>query len=489
MKQVLTVLLFLVTYLCVAQTAQLEIEMTNNLGDAHKNIRVSLKDVSTGKTQVGFTSKSGLVRFFVERNKTYEIKPDNYFQTFTEQIGHQNILLHTVKYSYNASPDNPELKHKLPPLLLGELNKITNALKDSSLNKRPEKGQEVLFAHLRVQISYFNKSIEYEKLFFTISRLRKTIIAYTDSMGKADIYLPKGDTIQLHFTYDRNYRTFYYYPSLMEHLTDLEIEYIGTKNLEKLAKEKEERMKRERERLEKERLAFEERLKHEHLTRKEGVKRSFNQPSKGKLFANIFSRNKWGRKLMVVDVTGSMDPYVSELLLWLKLNFEKEKGIQFVFFNDGDGKSDELKKPGKTGGVYYVKPKTYNELLDVASAVAAKGSGGDAPENNIEALMKAMQLASEYDEIVMVADSYAAINDMELIQHLIKPVRIVLCGIEDHLFVEPDYLVLAWKSKGSIHSIEKDIDSIAKMMDGKIITLFGKDYRLLNGRFIPVNHL
>jgi hypothetical protein len=103
--------------------------------------------------------------------------------------------------------------------------------------------------------------------------------------------------------------------------------------------------------------------------------------------------------------------------------------------------------------------------------------------------MKAMQLASEYDEIVMVADSYAAINDMELIQHLTKPVRIVLCGIEDHLFVEPDYLVLAWKSKGSIHSIEKDIDSIAKMMDGKIITLFGKDYRLLNGRFIPLNHL
>lgn len=489
MKQLVAILLTITFKLCLAQTAQMEIEMTNALGDPHRNVRVVLKDVATGKSQVGFTSKSGLVRFFVEKDKTYEIKPDNYYQTFTEHIGSQNILLHTVKYTYQTSPENPELKYILPPMLMNELAKVKMTLKDSAFTKRPEKNQEVLYAHVRLQLTYMSKPLVQEKLFFTIDRLHKTLLAYTDSNGKADIYLPKGDTVQLHFTYDRNYRTLYYYPSLMEHLTDLEIEYIGTKNLERLAKEKEERMKREKERLEKERLAFEERIKREHLSRTEGLKRSYTRAPKEKLFSSIFTRNKWGRKLVVVDVTGSMDPYVSELFVWLKLNFEKEKGIQFVFFNDGDDKADHLKKPGKTGGVYYIKPKTYNELVDFASMVAAKGSGGDAPENNIEALIKALQTAKEYDEIVMVADSYASINDMELMDKVTRPVRIILCGIEQHSFVEPDYLVLAWKTKGSIHSIEKDIDTLARMMDGKVISLFGREYRLLNGRFIPVQHL
>lgn len=489
MKQFVTIILALTFRVCFAQTPQMEIEMTNALGDPHKNVRVVLKDVATGKSQVGFTSKSGLVRFFVEKDKTYEIKPDNYYQTFTEHIGSQNILLHTVKYTYQTSPENPELKYVLPPVLMAELTKAKTALKDSSLAKRPEKGQDVFYAHVRVSLSFQSKPLVQERLFFTLNRLHKTILAQTDSNGKADIYLPKGDTIQLHFTYDRNYRTLYYYPSLMEHLTDLEIEYIGTKNLERLAREKEARMKREKERLERERLAFEERIKREHLSRTEGLKRSYTRAPEEKLFASIFTRNKWGRKLVVVDVTGSMDPYVSQLFVWLKLNFEKEKGIQFVFFNDGDDKADHLKKPGKTGGVYYIKPKTYNELVDFAATVAAKGSGGDAPENNIEALIKALQTAKEYDEIVMVADSYAAINDMELLDNVTRPVRIILCGIDQHSYVEPDYLLLAWKTKGSIHSIEKDIETVAKMMDGRVITLWGKEYRLLNGRFIPVSNL
>ncbi len=482
-------LLLVVAQVGLAQTVYMEIEMMNNLGDAHKNVRVIMKDKATGKMQAGSTTRSGIVRFIVERGHTYEIKPDNYYQTFTEHIGNDNSITHSVKYTYQQSPDNPEVKYKLPPALMTELNNLKSSLKDSSVLKRPVKGQEVLYAHLRIEISYGKKPIVGEKLFFTIDRLHKTFTATTDHLGKADVFLPKGDTILLHFTYDRNFNTLYYYPSLMEHLTDLEIDYIGSKEIERIAREKAERMKREKERLEKERLAFEAELKRAHISRSEAVKRSFKQVPTDKLFGSVFNRNKWGRKLVVVDVTGSMDPYVGELLVWLKLNFEKEKGIQFVFFNDGDNKADELKKPGKTGGVYYIKPKTYNELVDFAAMVSAKGSGGDAPENNIEALMKALQSAKEYDEIVMVADSHAAINDMELIDHVTKPVRVILCGIEGHNFVEPDYALLAWKTKGSIHSIEKDIDTIAKMMDGQNITLFGNKYRLLNGRFIPVKEL
>lgn len=474
---------------CYAQTSQMEITLVTTLGDPHKNIRVTLKDMSTGKVQTGLTSRSGIVSFYVEGDREYEIKPDNYYETFTEHVGTDKVLVRRLEYTYNASPTNPELKYKFTPPMMAELAKVTSALKDTSAVKPPDKGQEVFYAHLRVKIGYLGKPLVGEKLFFTLNRQKKTLVTYTDAAGKCDVYLPKGDTIQLHFTHDRNYRSFYYYPSLMERITDLEMDYMGTKEIERLAKAREERMKKEKERLEKERLAFEAELKREHLSRKDGIKKAFGEPAKNKLFTSVFSRNKWGRKLVVVDVTGSMAPYVGELLVWLKLNFEKEKGIQFVFFNDGDDKSDELKRPGKTGGVYYIKPKTYTELVDFAAVVAAKGSGGDTPENNCEALLKALHSAKDYDEVVMVADSRAGINDMELVGNITKPVRIILCGIEEHGFVEPDYLVLGWKTKGSIHSIEKDIDTVAKMMEGKMINVFGSDYRLQNGRFIPVSKL
>ena len=51
----------------------------------------------------------------------------------------------------------------------------------------------------------------------------------------------------------------------------------------------------------------------------------------------IVERNKeWKDMLVVSDLTGSMSPYVGQLLLWLKLTFDDEKVKYLTFFNDGD---------------------------------------------------------------------------------------------------------------------------------------------------------
>lgn len=489
MKHLIILLLVLQTQQSMGQSTNLQIQLDDVWGDAYKYVRVTLKNTETGQIQTALTTNTGIARFMVSKDGPYEIKPENYYKCFTEYINIKSTTTQFLNYAYQATKNNIELKYKLALPQLRELENIKLNLIDSTKTLKPNASNEMYYARLNVSISYASKPIVKEKLFFNLKRLKKTITYETDSLGKTIVYLPLGDTITLNFKYDKAYSSYYYFPSKLEHITDLEINYIGSVALEKIAREKEERMKREKERIEKLKIAFEEMLKKERISKVEAYKSEYKKNSNSKLFSSIFKRHDWKRKLIVCDVTGSMSPYVSELLLWLKLNYEHEKNAQFVFFNDGDNMADENKKPGQTGGVYFIKPNSYTELLNFAAMVSAKGYGGDAPENNIEALMKAIKSAKDYDEIIMVADSRAAINDLAIIDNINKPVRTILCGIEDHSFIEPDYLLLAWKTKGSIHTIESDIENIAKLMEGQSISYFGNKYTLQNGRFIPTKNL
>lgn len=493
MKLFITSLLLLHCYFLTAQTKTvvLDVELTNALGDFHKSIKVYLKDQATGKTQMSITSKSGIARFIVQKGRVYEIKPENYYKAFVKQIADDRAASVSVYYTYQSSAQNPEEKYKLSAPQVALINDYTIKLKDSSIQSVPLKADEWMFAKVRIFVQYRGKPIPNEKVYLRIGRSAKTILAQTNEKGRLTVYLPKGDTVWLNFKYDPNFSTLYYYPSQFEQITDLEIDYIGSVALERIENERAERIRIENERLAKERKEFEERLKSTKASAKDEFKKEFSSSvSTRNEILEIFNRNKqWKRKLVVCDITGSMSPYIAELMVWLKLNFEKEKGIQFVFFNDGDNKPDHLKVAGKTGGIYYTQPKSYDELLNFASTVAAKGSGGDAPENNIEALIKAIQSAQDYDEIIMIADSYAPISDIKLCKHIQKPIHTILCGYQSGNIVEPDYISLSWSSRGSIHTIEQDIETIAKTMDGQIITLYGRKYKLLNGRFIPLNEI
>ena len=49
--------------------------------------------------------------------------------------------------------------------------------------------------------------------------------------------------------------------------------------------------------------------------------------------------------------------------------------------------------------------------------VQLKGYGGDCPENNMEALIKGVKQATPYKELVMIADNYAPVKDIELLKN------------------------------------------------------------------------
>ncbi len=199
----------------------------------------------------------------------------------------------------------------------------------------------------------------------------------------------------------------------------------------------------------------------------------------------IMERNKNWKSLMIsADLTGSMYPYTAQILAWLQLQTKGETVKQFVFFNDGNRTPDRKKIIGKTGGIYNEFHCEYKAVKKLAEKTMSAGGGGDAPENNIEALIKGLKNDPDCDHIVMVADNNANIKDYKLIKQINKPVKIVLCGVYGYLNL--DYLNLAKYTGGSVHTIEEDITNLASLNEGEYIELAGKKYKVSKGRIVRI---
>lgn len=197
---------------------------------------------------------------------------------------------------------------------------------------------------------------------------------------------------------------------------------------------------------------------------------------------NVLDRNKdWEKMLVVTDLTGSMSPYTAQLLVWFKLNEKVNEVEHFVFFNDGDDKSDLDKKIGETGGIYDGKAENFDEIAALATRTTTNGYGGDDPENNVEALLYGLKACQECKDVVMIADNIAAPRDVGLISKVDKPVKIILCGTEDG--INTTYLDLAYQTGGSVHTIEEDIEDLIKVNEGEELRIGREVFTIRDGKF------
>lgn len=202
---------------------------------------------------------------------------------------------------------------------------------------------------------------------------------------------------------------------------------------------------------------------------------------------NVLNRNEhWKNILFVCDVTGSMAPYTAEVLLWHKLNYQTNKAKYFTFFNDGDNMPDRKKKPGKTGGIYFIEAGNFQAVEITLYNTMRRGSGGDAPENNCEAIIRSLQHMPDAEEVVMIADNFANIKDLSLAPLIKRPVRIILCGA-DSGFINLDYLELARKTNGSVHIMGEDLQDLFRLSEGQTFTFGDKLFKIVNGKVVQVN--
>ncbi|MEO8768861.1 MAG: hypothetical protein ABI402_02210 [Ferruginibacter sp.] len=197
----------------------------------------------------------------------------------------------------------------------------------------------------------------------------------------------------------------------------------------------------------------------------------------------IFARTNWKNFTIVEDVTVSMYPYSAQLLLWLKLHTPGTVTNSFVFFNDGNDTPDNEKKIGRTGGIYFKNCTSFDQVKKMIRETMSKGSGGDRPENDIEALILGENQFPGKDFQVLIADNRAPIKDKILSNKLTKPVKIILCGTNDY-DVNVDYLNLARLTKGSVHLMEQDLTDLTSLKEGEILKIGKKEYKIDNGYFV-----
>ncbi len=202
----------------------------------------------------------------------------------------------------------------------------------------------------------------------------------------------------------------------------------------------------------------------------------------------VLDRNKhWKKMLVVEDVTGSMLPYIANLLLWNALKVNMDNTLHFVFFNDGAGKEDYEKEVGSTGGLYHVKPTTEKVLEETMVEAIGGGTGGDRPENDIEAVLEGMKACPDCEDIVLISDNYATPRDLDLLTQVKKPVHVIVCGATKT--INPAHIYIAWKTGGTLHTIDQDITRLAKMKEGDVLNVYDRSYKIVNGKFILLSKM
>jgi antitoxin component YwqK of YwqJK toxin-antitoxin module len=194
----------------------------------------------------------------------------------------------------------------------------------------------------------------------------------------------------------------------------------------------------------------------------------------------VFERNSWKKVMLVVDMTGSMFPYIGQLLVWYKMNFETEQVKYYSLFNDGDNIADTKKIIGNTGGVHVYDAKDFKKFKKDLEDVRKMGEGGDDPENDIEALYKSILARRDFADLVLLADD-SDIRDMKLLRRIRKPVHIILCGTKRG--INQQYLQLAYHTKGSIHTLNNSV-YMKNLKDGDRFDLDNDVFEFRAGEFI-----
>ncbi|CAN5340435.1 hypothetical protein BH09BAC5_BH09BAC5_06990 [soil metagenome] len=492
MKKFLIFICILFPALFFAQNVTVKITLNTTEGGVHSYMNVTLVDTATNAKFSGKTDATGKVAIEVPANAVYIMNIPNYTAKKYIHVPNAPGATMTSTLYYSTKMVEEEAAFAMNDAEKGEVDRFVKTLPDTTwfLGGNPfGKYSDTYYADVELQLFDFNKGPLTNETVTLIGRKNhKAFKGITDGSGKIKLELPKGDEYDLSFYYHKNFESTEIKYSIGQSEIQWSFSYIGTKAYGIIKKAEEKRIEEEKKKLEKEHADFLAYCKAHHVSEEEGLKLKMKEEMENSgvdlTVQNALDRNNFKNPLIVTDVTGSMSPYMAQLQGWFKINAPKNPTAQFVFFNDGDNKNDADKIIGKTGGIYYTPSVPVDQLLNFMAMAASKGSGGDCPENNMEALIKGTSMAKNpFTDIVMIADNDAPVKDISLLASFNKPVHIIVCGSNGNI-VHPDYLRIAWKTKGSIHTADKDYNSIGNLKDGESITIGVSVYRLMKGEFI-----
>jgi len=166
--------------------------------------------------------------------------------------------------------------------------------------------------------------------------------------------------------------------------------------------------------------------------------------------------------VLVMDWTRSVYAYGTSMINWYKRNRSESNFEHIVLFNDGNKKATHRKRLGDTGGIYSGEIDSLTSILHLMEKVAKKGTGGDFPENVIEALLFAQEEFPQTDTLVLLADNEACIRDYKLTHLLKKPVKIIVNQVNPiDKIVNYQFFSIAAHTNGSVFLNEEEFHDLS----------------------------
>lgn len=125
--------------------------------------------------------------------------------------------------------------------------------------------------------------------------------------------------------------------------------------------------------------------------------------------------------------------------------------------------------------------------MTVLNTAKANGNGGDTPENDIEAILHAISRCKTCENIIHIADNGATPRDLILLNQVSKPIKVIICKLLSSDGVNPKLLDVAYKTGGSLHTLNEDIEILSSLTIGTIIRIGTGTYRLEATGFVRIS--
>jgi len=190
----------------------------------------------------------------------------------------------------------------------------------------------------------------------------------------------------------------------------------------------------------------------------------------------------WADSPVIIDVTGSMSSYIAQVLLWWRFELNQKKTHHFTVFNDGNRTPDDQKVAGRVKGVYQVNAGNFEDLRKMVSSAMQKGDGGDAQENDVEAILASQKSNPNASGFLLVADNAAPVRDMSFLAGIKKKVFVVACGGQD--FLNPQLVEIAWKTGGGVYFRGQTLKDFSAFMNDAEVQFGPERFRIVKGRVI-----
>ncbi|HET6990459.1 MAG TPA: hypothetical protein VFJ43_04005 [Bacteroidia bacterium] len=474
MKRTLLLLISALPLFISAQNVTVIITLHANEGGFHSNMMVTLQDTVSKAKFSSVSDGNGVATIQVPPDAVYDVLIPDYTERKIMHIPNAPGATMRSSMSYSRNMVAEEKAFAMSDAEKSEVDQFASGLADTTWFRGADPFRsysDTYYTSIELELKDLNNGPLVGETMTLIGRKRrKAFKGTTGADGKITLYLPKGDNYDLSFTYHKNFEFQEVKYSKGTSEITWSFEYIGTKEFLRRKKEEEDRQKAEA------------------LAAKNRAEAAYSQNG----VAAVFDRNKFQNPLIICDASAGMGYILDDLQGWFAKNEKTYPNAQFVFFNDGDKKNTNQKVIGSTGGLYYTPMLPLDKLTVFIKTIIDKSADSDVPDNYVEALIEGVKMAKQpYSDIILIVDNHATVRDMSLLSQFNKPVHVVVfCSIKggcDHSFCQPDYLKIAWKTKGTLHINDTDYKDLSKLKNDDLIHIGTGSMKFENGEFFPVN--